>query len=68
MSIEVVVNGGPMRFEDRPSVDEVVAKVSPSPRGIAVAVDRVVVPRSAWGDTILHDGAHVEIVSAAAGG
>jgi sulfur carrier protein len=40
----------------------------PTPRGIAVAVDGVVVPRSAHGSTELSDGARVEIVKAVQGG
>jgi len=35
---------------------------------VAVAVDGAVVPRSAWGTTVVAAGAAVEIVTAAAGG
>jgi sulfur carrier protein len=45
----------------------VAAEVS-STRGIAVAVDRSVIPRSAWEETLLVPGAVVEIVTGAAGG
>ena len=37
-------------------------------RGVAVAVDRRVVPRSAWADTALVAGARVEFVTAVQGG
>ena len=37
-------------------------------RGVAVALDREVVPRGAWADTPLHDGATVEVVHAVQGG
>jgi sulfur carrier protein len=40
----------------------------PTPRGIAVAVDGVVVPRSRHASTELRDGARVEIVKAVQGG
>ncbi len=37
-------------------------------RGIAVAVDRTVVPRAAWETTVVADEAHVEILTAVQGG
>ena len=45
-----------------------VAGLISSPKGVAVAIDREVVPRSAWSSTLLTDGQVVEIVTAAAGG
>ncbi len=41
---------------------------TPTPRGIAVAIDGVVVPRSEHPTTELADGARVEIVTAVQGG
>jgi sulfur carrier protein len=40
----------------------------PSDRGVAVAVDLEVVPRSQWSAVAPADGSSVEIVTAAAGG
>jgi sulfur carrier protein len=37
-------------------------------RGVAIALNGRVVPRSSWADTDLNAGDHVEIVRAAAGG
>jgi sulfur carrier protein len=37
-------------------------------RGVAVAVDAEVVPRGAWAQTTLHEGARVEILRAIQGG
>ena len=64
----VVVNG--VRLPHRPglTVADLVGEWSPSSKGIAVAVDRTVVPRSEWVSTLLDPGAVVEIVTAAAGG
>ncbi|MBB4665009.1 sulfur carrier protein ThiS [Conexibacter arvalis] len=42
--------------------------VTEDSRGVAVAVDREVVPRGAWADTPLADGAQVEVVMAIQGG
>jgi sulfur carrier protein len=40
----------------------------PSARGVAAAVNGEVVPRRAWPDTPLADGAVVEVVTAVQGG
>lgn len=37
-------------------------------RGVAVAVDSTVVPRSEWDDHRIADGAHVEVLVAVQGG
>ena len=42
--------------------------VAPDARGIAVAVDGEVVPRSRWDATALQDGSRVEVVAAIGGG
>jgi sulfur carrier protein len=39
-----------------------------SPRGVAVSLDRCVIPRSEWASTPIRPGSLVEVVSAAAGG
>lgn len=45
-----------------------VAGVDPDGRGVAVAVDAVVVPRGQWTTTRVADGARVEVVGAVQGG
>lgn len=37
-------------------------------KGIAVALNQQVIPRSAWADTSLHDGAELLIITATQGG
>ena len=44
------------------------AGAPPDRRGVAVAVDGEVVPRSAWQTTALRDGQRVEVVGAIQGG
>jgi sulfur carrier protein len=61
------VNGIEEPFIDE-SVEELLSRRGIEPRGIAVALDGDVVRRGAWSETKLHDGAQVEIVTAAAGG
>jgi len=42
--------------------------IAPDARGVAVAVDREVVPRGAWATTTLPEGARVEVLTAIQGG
>ena len=44
------------------------AGVDPQGRGVAVAIDAVVVPRGAWTTTAIADDARVEVVGAVQGG
>jgi sulfur carrier protein len=66
----VHVNGEPRELGDGTTVAEVVALlgVTPDARGVAVALEREVVPRSAWGETILDAGARIEVLTAIQGG
>jgi sulfur carrier protein len=66
--LAVQVNGERRRIAAGATVADLVAEWCPSPDGIAVALNREVVPRSAWPSTGLAHDDHVEIVSAAAGG
>jgi sulfur carrier protein len=61
------VNGVDESFVDETVVD-LLQRHEIEPRGIAVAVDGEVVRRGVWHETKIHDGAQVEIVTAAAGG
>jgi sulfur carrier protein len=64
----VEVNGAPSEEPTPTTVADLVARWCPSPRGIAVARNGDVVPRSRWEGTVLADGDRIEIVTAAAGG
>jgi sulfur carrier protein len=66
--ISVVLNGEPIRLQPGISVARLVQSRLVDVRGVAVAVNAEVVPRSAWAATELADGDRVEIVSAAKGG
>jgi sulfur carrier protein len=43
-------------------------EIAPDARGVAVAINGMVVPRAAWPSTQLRAGDHVEIVRARQGG
>lgn len=64
----ITVNGEPRSVPAGTTVADVVGAMAESPRGLAVAVDRQVVPRSSWPDVVLSEGTVVEVVTAAAGG
>jgi sulfur carrier protein len=66
----VELNGERVELETGASVATAVARLGAvgERRGIAVAVDGEVVPRSAWERTELTDGQRVEVVGAIQGG
>lgn len=62
------VNGEPAELRAGTTIADVVALWCPSPRGIAVARNGEVVPRSTWHEEQVLAGDAIEIVTAAAGG
>lgn len=70
MSVEVTVtlNGAERRVEAGTTIGEIVVLSGGTDRGVAVAMNGDVVPRSAWDKVVVADGAVVEVVAAAAGG
>lgn len=64
------LNGEPVEVRAGATIADLVAEVidEADPKGVAVAVDRCVVPRSEWASTPARAGSLVEIVTAAAGG
>ena len=68
--LTVSVNGDPVDLTPGSTIADVVNRLVPGgeSRGIAVAVDRCVVPRSEWGSTVAEAGSRIEVVTAAAGG
>jgi sulfur carrier protein len=68
--MNVVLNGDPQELRDGALLaDAIAATGAPADRrGVAVAVDGEVVPRSEWESTELTDGARVEVLQAVQGG
>jgi sulfur carrier protein len=65
----ITVNGSAATVADGATVAQMVAEINPSAvRGVAVAVNGDVVPRSAWDATLLRDGDAVEVLTAVQGG
>jgi sulfur carrier protein len=61
------VNGVEEAFENE-TIDRLLIRRGVERRGVAVAIDGEVAPRSTWSTTLIPDRSHVEIVTAAAGG
>jgi sulfur carrier protein len=68
--MEITLNGRPRELPDGATVAELVAAIGgrPDGRGVAVAIETEVVPRSAWEATRLASGERVEILVAVQGG
>ena len=64
----LTVNGDPREVPPGATLADLVTQLVRSERGVAAAVDGEVVPRRAWPDTPLADGAVVEVVTAVQGG
>ncbi len=65
--MKILVNDEEVEVDDDTTVEALVQRLGYPGRGIAVAVDWAVLPRSDW-YTTLSDGARVEVVTAVQGG
>ena len=66
--MNVVVNGNPRAVPDEATVADVVRAVTAVERGVAVALNGEVVPRTGWPGAALREGDQVEVLTAAQGG
>jgi sulfur carrier protein len=66
--VQVWINGKPGELADGARVPDALTLLGVPGTGVAVAVDGAVVPRAAWPDTVLTDGARVEVLTAVQGG
>ncbi|HET7739618.1 MAG TPA: sulfur carrier protein ThiS [Mycobacterium sp.] len=63
----VIVNGEDVQIDENATVTTMLDTLGFPDKGIAVALNWSVLPRSEW-DTVLPDGAKVEVVTAVQGG
>jgi sulfur carrier protein len=63
----VTVNDERMQVDEHTTVGALLASLGYPDRGVAVALDFAVLPRSSWGTTLC-DGARLEVVTAVQGG
>jgi sulfur carrier protein len=68
--MRVAINGEARELAAGATVASVVESMpgAPEGRGVAVALDGEVVPRSQWQRTALHEGVRLEVVVAVQGG
>jgi sulfur carrier protein len=68
--MKIQLNGTERETEGEVTVAEIVAMMAADPelRGVAVALDGEVVPRSAWPATSVAEGQQVEVLEARQGG
>ncbi len=66
--MDVFVNGELRAMPEGATVARALAQLDLPERGIAVALDREVVPRGEWNRTVLGDGCRLEVVRAVQGG
>ncbi len=66
----VTVNGEERRLPEGATVGEAVRSTGADggARGVAVALEGVVVPRGEWDSTLLREGGRVEVLQAVQGG
>lgn len=66
--MKVILNGEHLDLGRGLTVAELVQKAAESSKGVAVAVNAEVVPRSAWSERRLAEGDSIELLKAAQGG
>lgn len=66
--MKLTVNGDDHELDGPLSVDDLLGRLDLDRRGLAVAVNGEVVPRSTWADRPVADGDQVEILTIAQGG
>ncbi|BAL85860.1 putative sulfur transfer protein [Actinoplanes missouriensis 431] len=66
--MRLTINGQDRSRTESCTVATLVAEIIAAQRGVAVAVNGTVVPRSAWNEVDLADGDRVEVLTAAQGG
>jgi sulfur carrier protein len=64
----ILVNGEPRAVEPGCTVDRLLGSLDLQGRRVAVAVNRIVIPRSSFGSTRVAPGDRIEILEAVGGG
>jgi sulfur carrier protein len=66
--MELLLNGEPHDVAAGTTIADLVLEVNAAHAAVAVAVNTEFVPRSAYADTVLNAGDHIDIVSPQQGG
>ncbi len=65
---DIIINGEPRTVEDGLTISGLLTLLGAPDRGVAVAVDATVIPRGAWEEVVVDDGARIEVLTAVQGG
>ncbi len=66
--VHIILNGSPMTLTAEVSLEEFLKYSNISSKGVAISLNRSIVPRSLWSSTLVRDNDIIELVSAAPGG
>lgn len=66
--MQIRLNGKPHTVEPGTTLAGLVAEISDDPRGIAIELNREIVPKSQHGSVVLQDGDELEVVQFVGGG
>jgi len=66
--VKIIINGAPREVPDLSTVAGVVALVTESTAGVAVALNDEVVRRGDWASTPVQDADRIEVLTAVQGG
>ena len=66
--LRLTVNGKPAVAQEGVKLAEFAQELGLPPRGVAIALNGEIVPRSQWAFTLVREGCAIEVVSIAAGG
>ena len=66
--MRVQVNGEIRELPDALTLDELVGQLSLAPERVAIELNREVVRRARWSETVMRDGDKIEIVHFVGGG
>ncbi len=66
--MQVIVNGEPREIEGEETVSGLLRSLGIEPERVAVELNRKIVKRANWEETVLRDGAQLEIVQFVGGG
>ena len=64
----ITLNGSPHEVADGTTVEQLVTVLSLPERGVALAMNSEVVPRSVWASTLVQPNSRVEVITPAQGG
>ena len=66
--IEIILNGEPYRIGENRSIADLVHLLNLVPERLAIELNLDILPKSAWGETLLKPGDRVEMVHFVGGG